>query len=568
MTDAISHGSHVRVMTLEAIGALEHEQKQLMKGHWEMFNLKKTKKHIFTQFVISSFLATAAIFVAGECVGAATPSLVDNNSQGTISGEISSPDTGWYNQVLEAGGCTATIIAPHLVLTASHCGKPEYVSYRDGTNFKVRDYILNPYLTKDNWPSWFVALNDAQKRVPGGRQDDWPAMHDHLVLYVPEITADWMATHHTKPAQVVVSHDRASMTEENSFWTVGLSGDRRHYGRAKFLSAVANSITTTPRDGYLTRDGSSGGYVQTRGGDSGGPTFWEGNSTYSFVHSPVLIGTTQNGPTNSRNDSSNRNVEEFTFGGDLAPIGMMMNMTANQRSTAAKNAMWLLDVIVDRDRDGISNGCDKSPDTSATMFDDHRLCEGPSNSNNWVLSYLKGPSAALLPPGLFYRPSNDIGAHPENFELCGIKTRSGWLVDKIELKYRPKNKFDWWAISSSNEIGGAGGGETTDLCTSSSIWAFNVWTENVAVVPDAPGFTPRNRLLAIQAVCADGTVKPIRGLAGGQINQGVRSTISCQGSTGSRSLQGLIARMDEGSERWITSVSPICLQAGAEDFSR
>jgi hypothetical protein len=491
----------------------------------------------------------------GNVPGANVSKLVRNDSAATIGGEAASPSAGWYRAVLRSSsGCTATLVAPYLAVSAAHCGSPAVLYYDEGTSFRVARTWVNPYIQAPYLPAWWDALNQAQKAAPGGRQDDWPAMHDHTVMLVPDATPEWMARNGVQQIQIFADYQGTQLAANDmlffapwSFWSVGLSGDRRHYGYTKFLAPNVGSITSSPRDGYIERDGVTAGYVQPRPGDSGGPTFWEGPNGYEFTPFQVLIGTTQNGcggngPGGS-NDPSNRNVEGCTFGGDIAPIGAFNGMSPNQRASAIKNAHWIGAHIADTDGDGVTNACDLTPTDATTTAS---RCDAPLQ-NAVAIGAQEVPAAALV-PSLFARiPATVPQIARSSVSLCGIAGQAGWYVDKLELTYCDPSSGKTFR---SSEFGGNGGGRFDYTCARGySISRFTVWTNASAL--------PEHRFTGLQAICSNGLSEyglPPVGREWGSIDMGTAARLSCDGS--GKTLRGLLARMV--GNHWLSSVYPIC----------
>ena len=525
---------------------------------------------LFTMLMMSAAASTACVAPVDQDeqpfeqhedtdqeLGLTKAELVANNADTTIAGEPAVPSAGFYRPVLRAPGCTATIVAPHLAVSANHCGTPPRLFYDDGTSFNVTMSWMSPYLRDPYVPEWWKVLNDRQKAASGGRQDDWPAMHDIAVLFLPDLTAEWLAQQQVQPVQTFVDHaftqgdvTRMPFIADTAFWSVGLSGDQRHFGRVRFLPATVDSITGFPRDGFITRDGAQAGYVQPRPGDSGGPTFWEGPNGHEFTPFPVLVGTNQNGcpgrGPGGRNDASNRNVEGCTFGGDIAPIGAFDGMTANQKATAIKNALWVRGRIADRDGDGVTNTCDEAP-RDPTNY--RSRCNAPLQVVP-VSGAPEMPVAGLLPSNFERVPqaqANSDWVRAADMRLCGISGNSGWLVDSLQLHYCQRSRI---TRSASGTFGGSGGGHTQEFCPAGWwIERFNVWTDHAGPV--------HARLTALQPVCTDGasTIElSVHGRERGTLDLGVKSTLSCEGS--GKPLKGLLARQD--GQTWLSSVYPIC----------
>ncbi len=61
---------------------------------------------------------------------------------------------------------------------------------------------LNPYVSETYTPDWSITLNNAQKAQQGGRQDDWPAQHDHALLFVPQLTPQFLRDNNITPMRI------------------------------------------------------------------------------------------------------------------------------------------------------------------------------------------------------------------------------------------------------------------------------------------------------------------------------------------------------------------------------
>ena len=327
----------------------------------------------------------------------------------TVSREDTVPDDGDYREVARVRwdgnwNCTATVLGPHAVLTARHCvdettvGPIEVVWDDAGVVMDVSAVSVNPYLDPNYHPQWWTALNEAQMQQPGGRQTDWPAQHDMTMLFVPDLTAEFLAENQIVPPFV---DSRATSTNQRLIGTGSTGGAWRDSVEALFVDATPNSITSSTRDGYITSSGTASGFGTANGGDSGGPTL--GSSWVTMGNGiPVesrrhLVGTTQNQV-------------------DRAPLADPgIDLTENQELTIRLNAGWVKAAASDPDRDGIPAACDSSPAVTSPY-------------DNECPDALGGPvyvDSRRFPASLL--------TCDDGYVAQGIRGRQGWRVDQIAV---------------------------------------------------------------------------------------------------------------------------------------
>src|SRR5262245_37635090 len=150
------------------------------------------------------FLWALAVLSASACSRSdidSTSRTAELRSAGPIGQESIAPDAGRFREVMltsTGGTCTGTVIGPFAVVTAAHCGAAgatgainwpattnDMLNGRTALSLPVANTFVSPYIKAPHIPQWWDQLNAAQQRTPGGRLDDWPAMHDQAVLFVP-----------------------------------------------------------------------------------------------------------------------------------------------------------------------------------------------------------------------------------------------------------------------------------------------------------------------------------------------------------------------------------------------
>lgn len=350
---------------------------------------------------------------------------------------------GMYN-------CTGTVVAPYAVLTAHHCigeNSQTQVDWWGDVTFPVARVFRNPYLYAQYVPAWWTALNKAQKAVPGGRQDDWPAQHDQVILFVPNLTPEFLRDNRITPAAI------RPTSGASNFNVVGVGstgGEFRDWIATKFVTAVANSITVSRRDGYLSRDLGAANFGNVDPGDSGGPSLgsffhaWTGGTTYESGR--YIVGTTQN--------NGESGLSPLAYDPGIA-------MTVNQKLTVRVNALWAQARMDDPDGDGLPSLCDLEP-----------TVENISNGNRCPAA-IGGPSGVLTAQ----LPTAQLTCKP-GYLAVGLRGRSGDLIDRLAVQCRALSCFDGSSNTCAgnstyeywtDEFGGDGGGPFTRSCPSGKV---------------------------------------------------------------------------------------------------
>lgn len=207
---------------------------------------------------------------------------------------------GQYKEVMAIPGCTASVVGPYAVLTAKHCDNHSSVYWPvSGVNFPASFAQINSYVHQPYWPRWWNTLNNAQIAA-GGRTDDWPAQHDHKVIFVPGLTPDYLAENFRlfgwKPLQI------NPQGVSNSQIAIGVSSGSdttRQFVDVEYAASVPNQITSLNRDGYFNYKKSGTYFTNVQGGDSGGPaigsyfTPWPAAATGSIEGPRHVLSTHQ-----------------------------------------------------------------------------------------------------------------------------------------------------------------------------------------------------------------------------------------------------------------------------------
>jgi hypothetical protein len=463
-------------------------------------------------------------------------------STGTVSTTADSTTLSPFPEVmnLKVGGssasCTATVVGPYTVLTANHCttGQPASsvsINWTDVGDVPVQAIRYNPYLNPTYTPSWWTTLNNQQKQS-GGRQDDWPAQHDHVLLFVPTLTPAWLTQHNLTPASIGAPYGSGQTYTYN---TIGVgstgSGASRSWVPSEFVVANTNTITSNPRDGYLTENQSAANFGSVDQGDSGGPAMgflkwpYVGGTTLDIGH--FVVGTAQN------------------TGGDKAPIAYQTGttLTANQTLTVRLNSLFALAEIDDADNDGLPTACDANP-ASPNPTSDNVCPPGFGTPTGASLATSETSSSTSVPVG-------EVACKP-GYMAIGMGGHSGSLVDQLSIHCQALSCFYTGSCSSGNSywtdyFGGTGGVAFDTECASGSILT-GVFAET----------TTGPIVSSLIAECT-----PISSVVDNISNRTYLSWVGASGTTEldescktNQSLVGFQARSSDA--RWVTALQPIC----------
>ena len=490
---------------------------------------------------------------------ALTPSAL--SPAGTLQRELPAADAGALREVVEPSGCTGTIIAPYAVLTANHCGAPALIRVQGAhepggwANYNVTGWLYNPWLQRSFWPDDWETLNNAQIAA-GGRTDDWPAMHDQVVLFVPAFSPRWLA-------------DRGIVLPRIDPWAeaplivsgvASTGGAWRDWGRTELIDATELSITSSPRDFYGTRTCSIPGVVCTNSGDSGGPTFgvapylrdqgvfpsWLSQFNYGFAEEDAvtggpsagrfLVGTTQNGGY----------AGQLVSVADFAPLNYNLGetgATAQQFDTVRRNVTWLTYAAADADGDDVPYACDSNPALFGTT---HNTC----------------PASVGAPTARVADTASAMLQCPAGYVATGIAGRSGALIDQLSVKCSPVGCMASGGSCSdylwTESFGGHGGGMFTSTCPTGTV------ITGLRGRKDAdPAVGVAGRMTGLRAVCGQlSDVRASRSPAAvnpstGTATFGTSGTQTWSRSCGSgTAMSALVVRTND--ERWVSGVSMVC----------
>lgn len=331
----------------------------------------------------SAILRLAIPLIAVILFGAAPSCLAIVDSEGksdTIPTERTEHNLGKFRSVLavrDGTECTGTVIGPYTVLTAHHCTGGGKVQWNNpATVMKVEREYTNPYLmigrvfdtynlprpdgtrlggmagefTRYFTPLWWLELY--QQAIDDDTEDrlwTWPAQHDQLLLFVPDLTPDFIQKN-----EILLPEVGANLSRSNiQYFLTATPGSDRQYANVTFLKATARSITSATRDGYLTIDPST---ARAEPGNSGGVTVGVIDSPpgSNIIPHQFIVGTTQNSAT------------------DISPLGYTDDMTVNQKLTVKLNSLWVKARMADIDGDGLPVECD--PDPVIVNRADENLC--------------------------------------------------------------------------------------------------------------------------------------------------------------------------------------------------
>jgi hypothetical protein len=458
--------------------------------------------------------------------GSTTSPTIEANSTSTTYREVM-----WVSAGLN---CTGTVIGPYAVLSAAHCGAGFSIQWTNA-QLDVETSFDNPYLQHSTapvfTPDWWIALNNAQKAA-GGRQDDWPAQHDHNVHFVPALTPTFLHNNNIRPALV----GPPGGVGTTNFRIVGVAsipgaGSRAHMAAGFRPTNASNGITVDPRDGYLARN-TAPNFGHGDGGDSGGPTFW-------LDEQPWLNGTTY-----MARRAIVATLQTTGQGAATSPLAYNpgISMTPNQLLTARLNSLWISARADDADTDGVPYDCDVNPAIS-DEFDNH-FCPPPVGGPN-------GVDTANVPIGLLECKPGYVPA--------GLSGRFGDLIDQLSMRCmayscfdRPETCGDFYVTDA---FGGSGGGALGQACA------------NDSVLFGAHGKASDTHIFSVGSKCAPMSwlrqnSSRARGtdLAGmGNGNGGFAYDVDCAArGAGQRDswLKGFQARTTD--KRFVTGLHPVC----------
>ncbi|MEY4510690.1 MAG: hypothetical protein RLZZ450_2812 [Pseudomonadota bacterium] len=457
--------------------------------------------------------------------GAPTPeeALAANPTSTVIPNREAADWRGVYREVVWAtvgGGCTGTIVGPYAVLSAKHCGTNNGTVQSNGSSYASRAVHLNPYLDPSYTPDWWLSLNAAQQAAPSGRQDDWPAQHDQTMIFVPQLTPQFLAQRNIVPAELDPS------LPANSYTIVGVGstgGSFRDSMAGGFVAATPNTITMSPRDGYISRDATTQNLATATPGDSGGPTFGVQMSVFNgnfFEVRRGVFGTTQN-----------------PF--DLAPLGFNIGvaLTANQREAARLNALWARARADDVDGDGLPTACDSNPGDAV-------------GSTSWCPAALGSPTGATT----VNRPAALLEC-PLGYYATGLFGRSGDWLDAIGVHCRQLSCFASGCDGrfDTERFGGTGGGEYDLPCPDNEIMVgVGATVDPSRVYGIAPRCVPAAQVLSPSRPITQTTHTG---------NSALGDHVEVADCPVGRFLTGFQARSDD--KRWTTGLQPICSVPGS-----
>lgn len=325
----------------------------------------------------------------------------NGGNAGAVGTEDMRPNAGRYPAVMEADGCTGTVIGPHAVLTAYHCratlanelridgpgnvvgmGSQRFIRWRnapanngDDVRMEITNTFGNPHAVNLKWyrsrgvPFPPHEAGEDNLEVRPYAPDWWgstmlPHPHDLAVYFVPGLTEEFIRNNGIDVATIDgLAIERA--IEDNpplafgnlsiprlfvDYEIVGRMGDsnrRRRFGDIAFLGPNPAS------PGQLPFDAAAPGSVHTNPGDSGGPSYVY-LSTWSEQTRSLAAAT----------KSGFNSVPGGGARGNTVALAYQPGMSAQQRESVRLNHLWLSAQAADADDDGWPNECDNDP-TSA-----------------------------------------------------------------------------------------------------------------------------------------------------------------------------------------------------------
>jgi snapalysin len=148
-----------------------------------------------------------------------------------------------YNSsVVRIGGCTATVITPHIMLTAAHCFTPDtpfpFAATVDGQLFLVRGAVLHPNF----------------------------AVHSSLQTWINDVAVVWTDSTLPLPPIELARNVRMKKGDRVTFQGYGLSDK----GDDLLLRTASSRVRQVSAD-HVVLDGTTESAARACFGDSGGP---------------------------------------------------------------------------------------------------------------------------------------------------------------------------------------------------------------------------------------------------------------------------------------------------------
>ncbi len=386
-----------------------------------------------------ALVAVAGLVGAVACGGDDALSTTEQEITGNagnaaaVQSEQMRPGAGRYRSVMEADGCTGTVIGPHAVLTAYHCaralaadirydrdcnisgpGRRRYVRWfadpavgGDDTRMEVTNSYGNPhainrkYFLSRGLPVPPHAQGQGCEYRPyrptwWGNSTTLPHPHDVALFFVPGLTRQFMNQNGITAASIDATALNRAVQNNRAFanglpWPtpvwfnfelvgrMGAGNKTRRYGPALF------SVADVSSPGQLALVTSQAGFVHTNPGDSGGPTWGYINTLWGT--SRLVVATTKSGYTlGTQTNAASGNV-------NTVPVAYQAGMSARQRESVRLNHLWLKARRDDADNDGYPIQCDIDP---AAPSHDHRTARCPAPDGRPWRSQTKGYAQGSL----------------------------------------------------------------------------------------------------------------------------------------------------------------------------